>query len=205
MLFVGGAYLVKAEEKKEKDRKGKLRKEFKDAILAVSADLRAGYAVENAFRETLAEMGMLHGRDSPICRELGRIVRGMENNLSVEYLMGQFAVRSDIEEIREFADVFAIAKRTGGNLTEIIAETAGTISERIEVEKEIQTMLSAKRLELNIMSAVPFAIIAYVEAASGGYFDILYDSITGRVVMTICFVIYMAAYFLGIKIAEIPV
>lgn len=205
LLPVGLFYYMQRMEKRKRAWKEQLRSEFKDAILTVSANLRAGYAVENAIREAMSEMKALYGKDSPVYQEFYKMIQGMANNLSVESQMEQFAKRTQLEEIQEFADVFFIAKRSGGNLTEIIGETAGIISEKIEVEKEIQTLLSSKRLELNIMAAVPFAIVLYVSAASSGYFDVLYTSLTGRGVMTICLAVYLCAYSLGMKIAEIPV
>ena len=183
----------------------RLRSEFKVAILSVAANLRAGYAVENAFRETMQEMKVLHGREAPIYRELYKITQGLANRISIETLMQQFAGRAKLEEIQEFADIFSMAKRSGGNLTEIIYETAAIISEKIDVEKEIQVLLAAKRLEQNIMSIIPFAILLYVSAASSGYFDVLYETIAGRTVMSICLAVYAAAYVMGVRITEIKI
>lgn len=205
MLPAGAFYLAMLAKKKEERKKERLRNEFKDAILSIAANLRAGYAVENAFRETLQEMKILYGKDALIYQEFYKIVQGLANGISVEALMGQFAQRSGMEEIREFADVFYIAKKSSGNLTEIIYETAGMLGEKIEVEKEVQVLISAKRLEQNIMSVVPFAIICYVSIASGGYFDPLYTTSAGRAVMTACLVIYASAYMLGRKITQIQV
>lgn len=205
MVPAGSFYLMMSEEKKGKEKRERLRREFKDAILSIAVNMRAGYAVENAFRETLQEMKLLHGRESPIYQEFYKIVQGLANQMSIEALMEQFAKRAKLEEIQEFADIFAIAKRSGGNLTEIIYETAEMISDKIDVEKEIQVVLSAKRLEQNIMSVIPFAIILYVSAASGGYFDALYTTVAGKMVMTACLIIYAAAYILGRKITEIQV
>lgn len=205
MLPVGIFYLAMLEKKREKRKKEQLRNEFKDAILSIAANLRAGYAVENAFRETLQEMKMLHGKESPICQEFYKIVQGLANGISIEALIVQFAGRTKTEEIQEFADVFYIARRSSGNLTEIIYKTAEMIGEKIEVEKEVQVLISAKRFEQNIMSVIPFAIICYVSAASGGYFDPLYETAAGRAVMTGCLVIYVTAYMLGRKITEIKV
>ena len=205
MIPAGIFYLTMLEEKKGKEKRARLRTEFKDAILSIAANLRAGYAVENAFRETLQEMEQLHGRESPIYQEIYKIVQGLANQISVEALMEQFAKRTKLEEIQEFADIFAIAKRSGGNITEIIDETAIVISEKIDVEKEIQVLLSAKRLEQNIMSVIPFVIICYVSAASSGYFDVLYTTSAGRIVMTGCLAVYITAYVLGRKITEIQV
>lgn len=205
MIPAGLFYLMLLEEKKEKETKQRLREEFKEAILSVAANLRAGYAVENAFREALQEMRTLYGTESGIYRELYKIVQGLANRISMEALLEKFAESWKITEIQEFADIFAIAKRGGGNLTEIIYETAGTISEKIDVEREIQVLISSKRLEQNIMSVVPFAIILYVEITSAGYFDVLYTTPAGRVIMTICLGIYAAAYMMGRKITEIQV
>lgn len=205
MLPVGIFYLTMLEKKKEKRKKEQLRNEFKDAILSIAANLRAGYAVENAFRETLQEMKMLHGKEAPICREFYKIVQGLANGISIETLTGQFAERTGMEEIQEFADVFYIARRSSGNLTEIIYETAEIIGEKIEVEKEVQVLISAKRFEQNIMSVVPFMLICYVSAASNGYFDPLYETSAGKAFMTVCLVIYVTAYMLGRKITEIQV
>lgn len=201
----GLCFLRMLARRKEKEKKQRLRNEFKEAILSVAANLRAGYAVENAFRETLQEMEMLYGKEAVIYRELYKIVQGLANRVSIETLMERFAKKTKLAEIQEFADVFSIAKRSGGNLTEIIYETAGIISEKIEVEKEIQVLIAAKRLEQNVMFIIPFAIILYVNATSAGYFDVLYTTATGRAVMTACLCIYGAAYLLGGKITEIQV
>lgn len=206
LMAPAGIYFLRMSgRRKEKEKKQRLRNEFKEAILSVAANLRAGYAVENAFRETLQEMKMLYGKEAQICLELYRIVQGLANHLSIESLMGEFAKRAKLAEIQEFADIFGIAKRSGGNLTEIIYETAGIISGKIEVEKEIQVMTAAKRLEQNVMSVIPFAIVCYVNMTSAGYFDSLYTTLAGRAVMTACLGIYMAAYLLGGKITEIQV
>lgn len=202
---VGLWFLKMLGRRKEKERKQRLRNEFKEAILSVAANLRAGYAVENAFRETLQEMAILYGKETVIYRELYKIVQGLANRISIETLMGQFAKKAKLAEIQEFADVFSIAKRSGGNLTEIIYETTEIISEKIEVEKEIQVLTAAKKLELNVMSIIPFAIILYVSATSAGYFDVLYTTTAGRTVMTVCLGIYGAAYLLGGKMTEIQV
>lgn len=205
MIPVGLCFLMLSGRRKKTEKEQRLRNEFKETILSVAANLRAGYAVENAFRETLQEIGMLYGKETVIYQELYRIVQGLANRIEIETLMSQFAKRAKLTEIQEFSDIFAIAKKSGGNLTEIIYETAEIISEKIEVEKEIQVLTAAKRLEQNVMSVIPFAIILYVGATSAGYFDVLYTTVAGRMIMTVCMGIYVAAYMLAGKITEIQI
>ena len=64
-----------AREKKERRKKQsrELGIQFRDAILSVSTNQKAGYSVENAFREAYGDMTLLYGKNSRIVRELSRI------------------------------------------------------------------------------------------------------------------------------------
>lgn len=179
--------------------------QFKDAILAVSANQKAGYSVENSFKQSYEDMALLYGRESIICRELYAMVSGMENNRVLETMMYDFGKRSGVAEIMEFAQVFAAAKRNGGNLTEVIERSAAIIEEKIETEKEIQILISAKKLEQKIMNVVPFGILLYISVTSKGFFDVLYHNPIGVAVMTVCLTVYIWAVSLSRKIVNIEV
>ena len=195
------------EKKKElaKTRKQELNVQFKDAVLSVSTNQRAGYSVENAFREAYRDMAMLYGTESDICREISHIVKGLDNNVTLERLLYDFGVRSHVADIMQFADVFMIAKRSGGNMTEILSSTADTIEQKITVDKEIQVLVSAKKMEQKIMNMVPFLIIIYIELTSKGFFDVLYHNLTGILIMTVCLAVYLAAFMISKRLLEIEV
>ncbi|MCM1145908.1 MAG: type II secretion system F family protein [Clostridium sp.] len=194
---------------KKKELAGKRRQElsvqFKDAVLSVSANQKAGYSVENAFREAYRDMAMLYGRDSHICKELNYIAKGLDNNMVLEKLLYELGVRSHVQDILQFADVFLIAKRTGGNMTEILSETANSIEEKSAVDKEIQVLLSSKKMEQKIMNVIPFFIIFYISITSKGFFDVLYHNLIGIVIMTCCLFLYLTAFMLSRKIIAIEV
>lgn len=195
------------EKKKEltKKRGQELNVQFKDLLLSVSANLKAGYSVENAFRESYRDIEMLYGEDSPICREVRHIIAGLENNVVLEKMLYSLGQRSHQPDVMQFADVFMIAKRSGGNMTDILAKTAAVIEQKIETDKEIQLMISAKKMEQKIMNAVPFLIILYVGTTSKGFFDVLYHNLIGVIIMTVCLGFYGAAYLLSKRIVEIEV
>lgn len=188
-----------------KMRKKEMAVQFKDTILAVSASQKAGYAVENAFRQAYEDMILLYGKESPICKELYSIIVGLKNNMPIEALLYDLGKRSGVEDIVEFAQVFAVAKRSGGKLTEIIERSASVIEDKVETEKEIQVVISARRMEQRIMNGVPFGILLYISIASRGFFDVLYKNTAGIIVMTICLGVYLGAIFLSGKIVDIEV
>ena len=55
------------------------------------------------------------------------------------------------------------------------------------------------------MAVIPAGIILYMRVFSSGFLDILYDSMAGNIIMTVCLIIYIAALFWGSRITNIKV
>lgn len=185
----------------QEDRRNLLL-QFCDMTQSAASAMKAGYSVENAFLESYVDMCMMYGESSMICQELNVLRRGLIMNITLEELLTDFGQRSHVPQIREFASVFSIARKSGGNMAEIIRSTADVIHRLVETREEIQTQTAARRMERNIMNVMPFAILAYVDAGNKGYFDSLYHNLTGVAIMTVCLIVYLTAYFLSARILD---
>ena len=199
------AYFQERKISLNKKRLFDLNIQFKDAILAVSASLSAGYSIENAFKDARKEMTILYGADSIIVKELQCIEYKLNMNVTLEKAMENFAMRSGQEEILNFTQVLWTAKKSGGDFNKIIQRTAGIIHEKIEIKKEIKILVSAKQLEQKIMNGIPIAIILYINFSNPGFLNGMYGNITGVILMTVCLVIYMTAYYIARKIVDIEI
>ena len=184
-------------------RKDNLTLQFREMMYSVIAGLQAGYSIENCFRRALEDMLLLYGKNSLICTELVYINRELRNNKNIEDVLDAFAVRAHVQDISDFSEVFRIAKRSGGDMPSILKNTADLISDKIEVRREINTQISAKKMEQGIMNLVPFGIIFYIDATSPGFFDPLYHNVTGVALMSAMMAVYLGAYILGEKILNI--
>ena len=183
----------------------KINLQFKDAIKALAAALRAGKSVENALRESLREMLVIYGVEAPISRELIIMVNQVSLGIPLEKAFEEFALRNPIEDINTFVSVFKIAKRTGGDLVEIINNTADSIADKIDTRNEISVVISSKKLEQKIMSIMPLGILCYIQAAAPDMLTPLYGNLKGFLIMILCLLVYAAAYFLSVKIMKIEV
>ena len=175
----------KAGEKINRERR-RLVTQFKDGMVAVSFSLNAGYSIENSFRESVKELIALYGENSSIVRCFKEIVRRIGNNENIELALNEFAGKTQIEDIMYFSDVFSYAKRSGGDIISIIKNTANTIRDKIEVDSQIQTALSGKRMEASVMSVMPFGIIAYLRVTAPEFMEPLYHNALGIVFMSVC-------------------
>ena len=87
----------------------------------------------------------------------------------------------------------------------IIRRSAAVTGDKIEVKREMNTLLSSKKYEQKIMNLVPFLIVAYLQITSKGFFDVLYGNPVGIAIMTACLAVYLAAFLLSGKIVDIEV
>lgn len=186
-------------------RKQDLLDQFKDMLVSLNNAVQAGYALENAIAEAYKDMKNFYREDSLIVRELAYIRSGMMNGKTPEEMLEDLGERSKEEDIRDFANVLVIGKRSGGNINEIIKSGITVIEEKIDTKQKIRTLLSARTFEAKIMSWIPFFIIFYVGITSEGYFDVLYLTMGGHVFMTLCLIIYLAAVYLSEKIINIEI
>ena len=179
--------------------------QFKEAIQAVSAALNTGYSVDNAFREAQKELKLIYPETARISKELLFIIRQLRIHVPMEQILEELGMRVQIEDVRNFVTVFAAAKKNGGNMIAIIQDTVRQIGDKIDVKREIDTILAAKRYEFRVMSAIPYAIIGYMSFSFPEFMDSLYGNIFGIGVMTVCLGIYMGAYYLGVRMIRIEV
>lgn len=179
--------------------------EFKDGMQAVVSSLTAGYSIENSFRESLEELRMIYGTKTLIYKGFSRIVNRLNINMNIEDAFDEFAKECGVEEIDIFAQILHYAKRSGGNLIEIIRSTTETISEKIDVKREIRTIISAKQFEQSIMNYVPMGIILYMRVSAPGMFEKVYGNVAGVIIMTGCLLVYFLARIIAEKIVDIKV
>jgi len=186
-------------------RRRRLAVEFREGITVLSSSLAAGYSMENAMAESEGELRLLFGDNSIIVQEFNAINSRINMNIPIEVGWQEFADRSGLDDIRNFVQVIKVAKRSGGELNAIIAHSANTIGDKIQIKEEIITMTAAKSFEQKIMTVIPIAIVLYIDFTSPGFFDWLYSCLAGRAIMTVCLLVYIAAIVLSAKILRIEI
>lgn len=182
-----------------------LNVQFKDALLSFAASLRVGFSMENALTESIEEMRQMYGEAAPITQELTRVCGQLSVGVPLETAFLELANKSGAAEIQTFATVFQIAKRTGGDLVEIMKKTASDIAAKIDTKGEIAVIVRGKKLEQNLMALAPPLMILYVDFSAGSLLEPLYETLLGRVVMTVCLGLYIGAYFISRRILKIEV
>ena len=182
-----------------------LNEQFRDALISLNIAVQAGYSIENAVTACIHDLRQLYPAGNDILDEFRYIENQLYVSVPVEDLFTDLADRSRVEDIETFAAVFQTAKRTGGDMSAIIQNVARMLSDKIDVKKEIQATLAAKKYEQLIMSLMPAGIILYLSLASPGFLNVLYGNLAGAGVMSVCLCVYAFAWWLGTRIVDIEV
>ena len=186
--------------------KMKLRNQFRDVLYSFSTSFSLGHHMEEAMREALSNLFNIYGGETLMSYELESMIRGAgETGEDEVSLWRDFAGRSDIEDIRDFAGVYESSRETGGNLPEAVNRASSVITDKIEIENEIRSMVSQKKTEGRIIGIMPVMVILFLRLTSPGYVAVMYETLIGRIIMTAGILGNIVAVAMAEKITSIEV
>lgn len=205
MLPLGLLFPVYESRRRKEKRLLLLAQQFKESMVILASSLSAGFSLENALVVSREELIMLYGEQGMITREFAGMVQQIRMNRAIEQVLEDFSMRSGLEDVQNFSEVFSVAKRSGGDLSGIMRHTAEVIRDKMQVKEEIRTLTASRQFEQKIMNLIPFFIVFYVESSSPGFFDQMYGTGMGRLLMTGCLITYLISFLMARRILTIEV
>ena len=187
-------------------RKIELKKQFRDGLISLAASLGTGAVIEKAFEDAVRDLKILYPNvECMILDEFNEIIYKRKSGLRIEESLLDFASRAKVEDISNFVDVFITSNQSGGNNASVIRSTVAVLSEKMEIESDIEALLAGKKFEQNVLCGMPFAFILLLSVLSGDYMEPVFEFPSGTIVMTIVLAIIGVAYFVSKKIMDIEV
>lgn len=193
-------------KKDESERtKAKLQEEFLHGIGVLNSSIQAGFSMENAWKEVEKETKLLYGDASVFYLEIKEMNQKVAHNTPLEKLFLEFAYRSKLEDVIQFADLLDFGKRSGSNWKQIIDVTVCQMREQQEARLQIEVMLAEKKMEQQVMMAAPVGLLAFLQFTAWDYMSVLYHNWFGVIAMTIFLVLFVVAIGLSQKILKVRI
>ena len=194
--------LYKRKDLKER-KKQRILWEFKENLYALSTALRAGESLESAFETMTRDMDAdIYKLLTPVYQN---IAAQMKLHRRLEDLLVEFARETEADDIQSFAEIIAVAKRTRGDITQVIENTAQLLQEKIEIRQELEVLLARKKTEQRIMNLMPLLVIGMLATLSPDYVRPLYATIQGRAIMTVCLLLALSSILVARHMADIAI
>lgn len=185
-------------------RQKKLKSQFRDMLEALSTSLGSGKNVPESFSGAYADLKNQYEEGAFILKELETIDRGIINGVNLEELISDFGNRSGCQDISDFAGVFEVCYRRGGNIKETIQNTCQILSDKMGVAEEIETTVTGSKNEQYIMLVMPIGLVGMIKLSSPD-FAANFVTLSGIIATTIAIVLFTASYFVGKKLLDIKI
>lgn len=187
-----------------KKRKKKLRVQFCDMLESMSVSARAGNNELKSLESAYRDLQRTYSEGTDILVEVDNILRRNENGVPLRNLFKDFGERSGVEDIRSFGEIYEIIEGKSDRFADIIKQTQQIISDKVEIEEEIETVLTAPKSENKIMLVMPVMLVLMM-GGEGGLLDWLYTNPLGFFVITASVGVFAAAYIIGQHMTDIEV
>ena len=194
--------LKKRWQENNRQKKWELNLAFKDAIICLENSLAVGYSPESSLKETAKELEQLYGKEAELCLEFRQMIKQIDLGNTMEKVFLDFGRRSNIEDIRQLAEIFSVVKRTGGNLGEVLRQISGVLQDKIELKRDLHIVIAAKKMEFQVMCFVPYGILFYLKLCASSMIESLYHTSFGVFFMSTVFIVYIALKFFGERIVD---
>jgi len=186
-------------------RKTKLRVQFFDLLEAMSVAMRAGNPLLKSLQSAREDLVLIYPEDSDILIELDVIIGRFNNAVPLSEAFSDLAVRSGLEDIKSFATIYATIEGKSGRADEIVRETQQIIADKMEIEMEIDTLMTAAKSEVNIMLFMPLVILGVIGYAGAGFMDSIYTTGAGRVVSTAGLIVFVISFIMARKFCNVKI
>ena len=186
-----------------KKRTAKLRVQFFDLLEAISVAMRAGNPLSKSLQSAREDLTLIYPEDCDIITEIDIIIGRFNNAVPMSTAFSDLAQRSGLEDIASFASIYATIEGKSSRADEIVRETQQIIADKMEIEMEIDTLLTAAKSEVNIMLFMPLLILGVIGYAGAGFMDAIYTTDAGRIVSTGGLTVFIISFILARKFSTV--
>ena len=161
-------------------RKKLFTKEFAGAIDVIVRSVRSGLPTNEALRIVARES------PNPVGAEFVQLVDGLKVGITLEQGLKKMHESMPTAEVGFFATVMTIQAKSGGNLSEALANLAFVLRDRKRLEGKIKAMSSEAKASAGIIGSLPPVVMGIVWLTTPDYIDLLFTEKVGNLLLAAC-------------------
>lgn len=156
------------------------RNELPNAVDVIVRGVRSGLPLGDCLRVIAAE-----GQE-PVRSEFKVIVDDQTLGVPVQDALLRLADRVPTPETNFLATVITIQSRSGGNLTEALANLSSVLRERKKMRAKIKALSSEAKASAAIIGSLPPVVAGILYLTSPQYISLLFATTAGHIVLAGC-------------------
>jgi tight adherence protein B len=164
---------------RKKRRVAAFVKEFPNALDVIVRGLKSGLPLGDCIRIISSEAA------APVSEEFRIIVEAQTLGLSLPDAVERLYDRVPISDANFFAIVLAIQSKTGGNLSETLANLSKVLRDRKRMKDKIKAVSTEAKASAGIIASLPVVVTLLLWLTSPKYIELIWLTQAGKVTLVI--------------------
>ncbi len=195
MLFAPKVFLDKATAR----RVSQVEAQVEPWINAVANALKASPSLGEAICSTTTLVPV------PMSQELEVLVKEYELGTPLDQALENLSQRINSKVLAGTVTALKIARRSGGNLTGMLETAASSLREFARLEGVVRTKTAEGKAQALVIGMIPVPMVLGVRAIDEHFFDPLFHSFGGQLIVAGAAVLWVSAILLSRKILDVDI
>jgi tight adherence protein B len=135
--------------------------------------------------------------------ELDQCLKEIKLGAPIDLALTQMRDRVDSRLMATAIVTLLVARRTGGDLPQILEVTAAGLRELDRLEGVLRTKTAESKAQAYVMGAMPFALCAGMNSIDETWLPQLTDTLVGNAIVFVAAVLWMGAIFATRKVLAV--
>ncbi|MCM8779752.1 MAG: type II secretion system F family protein [Candidatus Omnitrophica bacterium] len=183
----------------ERRRRGKFSAQLIDALMLLTASLKAGLSLTQAFEELVEEMA------PPLSQEFNLVIKELNMGISFDEALLHLRKRMRSEDLDLIVTAISIARETGGQLPAVFSKLVYTIKERQTLRGKVSALTIQAKLQGLIMSLLPVIFVVVVYRFNPEHFQLFLKDNLGRMLLIYAIISQFIGILLIVKFSRVEV
>lgn len=171
--------------------------------------LKAVIVMNNAFKAGKSTMQAIYIASQelvpPLNYEFRRMYDEMQYGLSIDVVFDRLSKRVDNEAIQYLASSLIILNKTGGNIIKVFSSIERTLFDNQKLNEELKNLTASSNVVVKILLCIPFIFTFLIFILSPTYFNPLFDSSLGHIVILLIILIFISYIWFLQRVMKVKV
>ena len=178
-------------------KKKLVERDLLNAIIIMNNAFRSGRSTMQAIEIVSKEL------KGPIKQEFRKMHMEISYGLSLDVVFERFSKRVESEEVSYITSSLSILNKTGGNIIKVFSSIEKMLFDKRKLKQEMKSLTSSSNMISKVLLIIPFIFVLFILLLDKNYFDPLFSSSAGNIILCLIIVLYLLYAFFVNKIMRV--
>ncbi|MDD5979954.1 MAG: type II secretion system F family protein [bacterium] len=182
---------------KRKKEEKQIQNDLLKAVSIMNNAFKSGRSIMQAVEIVSTEL------DGAISNEFKKIYLDLSYGLDLNIVFKRFADRVKNDEIKYMSASLTILNKTGGNIVKVFNSIEKGFFDRQKLKDELDSSLALSNMVYKVLVCLPILMILIIYILNPTYFNPLFTTLIGRIIIVISIIIYISYIIIVKKITNL--